>query len=251
MEINYKQFNLEIKNLQNDGSFEGYVAVYNNIDFGNDVFDSKAFDGEDLNKFFPLLADHDTKKVIGKFRVQPDSHGLKMVDAKFNLMRDELTKNYLVPLAAEKYANLKNGDISGFSVGYGVSHSDCESKSIENKTCRLIKKATLMEGSVVTFPMNDKARLESIKSNEAKEMKSLDECASLSDMESFLKQLKLGEKDITNTISKTIISKVKEFSNQRDAEEKKALREVEEKANALTALTSLKELTNFINQNNK
>jgi len=239
MELNYKQFTLEIKSLQEDGSFEAYVAAFNNIDFGNDIFDAKAFSEEPSGKFYPLLADHDTKKPIGKFRIEPDEYGLKMVDAKFNLMRDPITQNYLVPNAAEKYANLKNGDISGFSVGYELDKKNCEIKMVDGKRCRMIKKSTLMEGSVVTFPMNDKARLTAIKSmlkdtqldeedraeikellNPEKDDKNFKEVNSLKDIESVLK-----ESGFSNTEAKTLISKVKEFS--RD-EKEQSLRDAEQ-----------------------
>jgi HK97 family phage prohead protease len=163
MELSYKQFTLEIKELKEDGSFEGYVAAFNNIDFGNDILDSKAFEEEPAGKYYSLLADHDTKKPIGKFQIEFDNYGVKFKNARFNLMRDERTGAFLVPMAAEKYANLKNGDISGFSMGYMTKSDDCEFKTVEGKRCRAIKKAKLMEGSVVTFPMNDKARLTGIK----------------------------------------------------------------------------------------
>ena len=56
------------------------------------------------------------KKPIGKFQIEFDNYGVKFKNAKFNLMRDEKTGNFLVPYAAEKYANLKNGDISGIGL---------------------------------------------------------------------------------------------------------------------------------------
>ena len=264
MEINYKQFPLEIKSLQEDGSFEGYVAVFGNIDYGSDIFDSKAFSDEPAGKFYPLLADHDTRKPIGKFRIEPDQYGLKMVDAKFNLMRDPITQNYLVPNAAEKYANLKNGDISGFSVGYNVGQKDCEMKTMDGKICRVIKKSKLMEGSVVTFPMNDKARLTAIKNmlqdvhlddadkteifqilNPEKEDKNFSELASLKDIETTLKESGFSGKE-----AKTLISKVKEFSkkDQCDVEFEesiKALRDAADQIAFSNILTSLKSGINF------
>ncbi len=163
MELSYKQFTLEVKELKEDGSFEGYVAAFNNIDFGNDILDPKAFEDEPAGKTYPLLADHDTKKAIGNYKIEIDNYGVKFKNARFNLMRDEKTGAFLVPMAAEKYANLKNGDISGFSMGYMTKSDDCEFKTVEGKRCRAINKAQLMEGSVVTFPMNDKARLTGIK----------------------------------------------------------------------------------------
>jgi len=237
MELNYKQFILEIKSLQEDGSFEGYVAAFGNIDFGDDIFEASAFNDEPFGKFYPLLADHDTRKPIGKFQIEIDNYGVKFKNAKFNLMRDETTGNYLVPNAAEKYANLKNGDISGFSVGYEME--DCEFKTIGEKRCRIITKAKLFEGSVVTFPMNDKARLTAIKSmlkdaqldekdraeikellNPEKDDKNFKEVNSLKDIESVLK-----ESGFSNTEAKTLISKVKEFS--RD-EKEQSLRDAEQ-----------------------
>ena len=264
MELNYKQFTLEIKSLQEDGSFEGYVAAFNNIDFGNDIFDAKAFSEEPAGKFYPLLAHHDTKRPIGKFRIEPDEYGLKMVDAKFNLMRDPITQNYLVPSAAELYANLKNGDISGFSLGYSVDSKNCESKMIDGNRCRVIKKAKFMEGSPVTFPMNDKARLTAIKSmlkdvhldeedkteikeilNPEKEDKNFSEATSLKDIESILK-----ESGFSNTEAKTLISKVKEFSKKDQCdvgfeESIKALRDATNKIAFSNTLTSLKSGINF------
>lgn len=233
MDINYKQFTLEIKSLQEDGSFEGYVAAFGNIDFGDDIFEASAFNDEPTGKFYPLLADHDTRKPIGKFQIEIDNYGVKFKNAKFNLMRDETTGNYLVPNAAEKYANLKNGDISGFSVGYGVE--DCEFKTIGEKRCRIITKAKLFEGSVVTFPMNDKARLTAIKSmlqnldeaekkeikeilNPEKEDKDFSEITSLKDIETLLKMP--NPDGFSCKDAKTVISKVKEFSRDEKEETK-------------------------------
>lgn len=164
MNLSYKQCSVNLtKELSEDGSFEGYVAVFNNRDFGGDIIDPSAFNAEPVGKSYPLLSDHETKSVIGNYKISIDSYGVKMSPAKFNLMRDEKTGSYMVRKAAEKYANLKNGDISGFSIGYMIDENGCEFKEIDGKRCRIIKKATLMEGSVVTFPMNDKARLTAIK----------------------------------------------------------------------------------------
>lgn len=96
-----------------------------------------------------------------------------------------------------------------------------------------------MEGSVVTFPMNDKARLTAIKSmlkdaqldeedraeikellNPEKDDKNFKEVNSLKDIESILK-----ESGFSNTEAKTLISKVKEFS--RD-EKEQSLRDAEQ-----------------------
>lgn len=205
----YKQANIELKKLftekgNDEGSFEAYLAVYNNIDFGDDIIDPQAFNNEPAEKKYPLLADHDTKTVIGHFTALSDGYGLK-INGKINLSTKDGTDIILVPKAAEKYANLKNGDISGFSVGYIPKEIDW--KEIDGKKIRIIKKAQLMEGSVVTFPMNEKARLLSIKS--------IEETTSLKEVERILKDNGFSIKD-----SKTVISKIKEFSPRDEEEEK-------------------------------
>lgn len=228
MDICYKQANFQLtKSLSDEGSFEAYVAAYNNIDFGDDIIDPQAFSDEPAGKSYPFLSDHETRTVVGNFKAISDGYGLKMTDAKFNLMRDPETKNFLVPKAAEKYANLKNGDISGFSVGYIPTEVDW--KDVDGKRIRVIRKAKLMEGSVVTFPMNDKARLLAIKSKsenktEKEENNSLEEIKSLKEIEKTLK-----EKGFSSKEAKTLISKIKEFS-PRDEEEHRE----EEKCDALT-----------------
>lgn len=252
MDICYKQANFQLtKSLSDEGSFEAYVAAYNNIDFGDDIIDPQAFSDEPAGKSYPFLSDHETRTVIGNFKALSDGYGLKMTDAKFNLMRDSQTGNFMVQKAAEKYANLKNGDISGFSVGYVPTEVDW--KEIDGRRVRVIRKAKLMEGSVVTFPMNDKARLLSIKSKEAaKEMgdgesdpqtseiieesanhlstksKNLEEIKSLKEIEKILKEKGFSAKE-----AKTFISKIKEFS-PRDEEETKLDQKEEAKCDALS-----------------
>jgi len=192
----YKQAILEItKSVDEMGNFEAYVAVFNNIDFGGDVILPNAFK-PDSNKFYPLLADHNTTQAIGKFQVMPDSYGLKMVNASFNLTRDPLTNNFMVPLAAEKYANLKNGDISGFSIGY--LENKVSKKQIDKKLIKVIEDGELMEGSVVTFPMNDKARLQSIKAV------------------SPAKELPLAARDV-NWDSNMAIENIREYTDSEEA----------------------------------
>ena len=119
-----------------------------------------------------------------------------------------------------------------------------------------------MEGSVVTFPMNDKARLTAIKSmiedldeaekteikeilNPEKEDKNFSEITSLKDIETTLKESGFSSKE-----AKTLISKVKEFSkkDQCDVEFEesiKALRDAADQIAFSNILTSLKSRINF------
>ena len=100
---------------------------------------------------------------------------------------------------------------------------------------RILKKIDLFEVSLVTKAMNPRALVTGFKS--FKEL----EISSLKDIETFLK-----EGGLSNNESKTLISKIKEFSNQRDAEEK----EVEQRdAEAKELLDNIQNLTNFIKNN--
>lgn len=161
-----KQF--KIKNLSelNDelGYFEADLAVYNNIDYGNDIIEKGSFGNINPNQKFPLLADHDRKIVIGHFFADSSNPDALKIKGYFNFARDPETKALLVPKAGEKYANLKSGDISGFSGGFLCDINGIKIEEVDGKRItRITKGAVLKEGSVVTFPMNDKARLNYIK----------------------------------------------------------------------------------------
>jgi hypothetical protein len=180
----------------------------------------------------------------------PDSYGLKMVNASFNLTRDPVTNNFMVPVAAEKYANLKNGDISGFSIGYIIHKSS--RKEIDKKSIKVIEDAELMEGSVVTFPMNDKARLQSIKSID------LSEIDNIREIEGVLKAKGFGKDEAKTIISRVKDIHLKEISAKRDAEaEELKGRDAETKNEDLpqtdvsAIVAALREATNSIKNNNE
>lgn len=142
---------MEFKALSDDeGTFEAYLSVFNNVDRGYDKVATGAFNdtikarGE---KPFPLLYQHDSDDVIGGFMAVEDNVGLKMLGS-FNLD---------VQLAREAYSNAKKGYLTGFSMGYTVKDYAFEDE------IRVLQKVDLWEGSIVTFPMNEAAQLTSIK----------------------------------------------------------------------------------------
>mgnify|MGYP003642445718 CR=1 FL=1 len=255
----------EIKNLDelNDtlGYFEADLAVYGNIDFSNDIIDKGAFGNIDPQKKFPLLADHDTRTVIGHFLADSMSQDALKIKGYFNFSRDPETKSLLVPKAGEKYANLKSGDISGFSVGFLYEKCSCTVEEIDGmEVRRMTKSLELKEGSVVTFPMNEKATLNNIKADDTKDFinnndkimiqelndtnkeaqtksKSLDEIKSvknIEDIEDILKDYGFSCKG-----AKIIISKVKSFKESEPRDEVQAKDKDEGKRDAnLKSLSS-------------
>ena len=219
----------EIKNLGelNDtlGYFEADLAVYGNVDQGNEIIEFGAFGDINSTKKFPLLADHDTRKVIGHFFADSTNTKALKIKGYLNFARDSETKSLLVPKAGEKYANLKNGDISGFSVGFVCSKGCSIFEEINGTDIRrFTKNLQLREGSVVTFAMNERAELGLIKSEDvtnnidktmSKELnnnkielktKNLEKIKSIKDAEEILKEYGFSSKG-----AKTIISKIKSF----------------------------------------
>ena len=152
----------ELKSVDTDeenmGMFEGYGSVFNNTDLGNDVILPGAFT-KSLNKTGPkgvkLLYQHKTDMPIGVFEsIEEDKRGLK-VRGKLALKTQ---------LGREAYELMKMGALDGLSIGFRVSpkgHSyDAKGKR------RMIKEVELMEISLVTFPMNPRAKIRSVKGAE-------------------------------------------------------------------------------------
>lgn len=143
---------MEFKSIDDaNGEFQGYVSVFNNVDFGGDVVAESAFDAEianNPNKLYPLLHSHDSRRPCGGFKILKDNYGLKM-NGFFDLN---------VKDGAECYSLAKKGVMTGFSIGYSVKEIE-----LQDDGTRVLKEINLYEGSIVVFPMNDAARLTGIK----------------------------------------------------------------------------------------
>lgn len=135
-----KDFRFELKAVNEDGTFEGYLSVFDVVDLGGDLVEKGAFTKtikEAEGGFVPMLWQHDSSKPIGKLFLSEDEYGLKV--------KGELT--LAVSQAQEAYALLKAGVIRGLSIGYKAIRKQME------KGVRHLKEVKLFEGSVVTFPM--------------------------------------------------------------------------------------------------
>lgn len=156
-----KSLPFEIKSVGDDGAFEGYAAVFGNLDSWNDIIEAGAFTAtlkeHKKKKTMPaLLWYHDVKQPIGVWEsMKEDSHGLFV---QGRLLHADVQK------AGELYALLKAGAISGMSIGYWA-----RDYSVDEKTwIRTLKKIDLLEASLVTFPANDQARVTGVKSIDIK-----------------------------------------------------------------------------------
>jgi HK97 family phage prohead protease len=145
-----KDFKFELKAMSDDGTFEGYLSVFDVVDLGGDLVEKGAFSKtikEANGGFVPMLWQHDEKKPIGKLYLSEDDYGLKV--------RGELALG--VAQADEAYMLLKSGVVRGLSIGYKAIRKQVE------KGIRHLKEVALFEGSVVTFPMLPLAQVTAVK----------------------------------------------------------------------------------------
>jgi HK97 family phage prohead protease len=141
---------LELKAGASEGTFEGYGAIFGNVDRDGDTVARGAF-AESLKARLPMLLwQHDAKSPIGRFdEVREDERGL--------YVRGRLSMS---GRGAEAYELLRMGALDGLSIGFVTREATRDAAT----GTRTILKADLMEISLVTFPANELARITSVKS---------------------------------------------------------------------------------------
>ena len=156
MEMESKRLPFKLQASDDNGVFEGYAAVFGNKDAWDDIIAPGAFaktlQQHKSRKTMPaLLWQHDSRQPIGVWEsMKEDEKGLLV---KGRLLKEDIHR------AREAYALLKAGALSGMSIGYFA-----RDYSMDEKTgVRTLKDIELVEASLVTFPANDKARVDSVK----------------------------------------------------------------------------------------
>jgi len=152
MEIKKKNVTFELKLLSDEGIFEGYGAVFGNVDSYRDVILPGAFKSflAESKKSVPLLWQHDAREVIGTVSgMKEDDHGL--------LMNGNLAIK--TQRGAETYELLKMGALDGLSIGYSVKSE----RHDKEQNLNYLEEVKLWEISVVTFPANELARVGAVK----------------------------------------------------------------------------------------
>lgn len=158
MELERKSLPFEVKAIGESGTFEGYAAVFGNVDAWDDIVEAGSFksslrEHKKAGTMPALLWQHDSRQPIGVWEsMQEDGHGLFV---KGRLLKADVQK------AGEAYALLQAGALSGMSIGYIA-----RDYSVDEKTwVRTLKKVDLMEASLVTFPANASARVTGVKAS--------------------------------------------------------------------------------------
>lgn len=213
-EMKYLETSFEVKKLDKNGVFEGYGSVFGVEDFGSDIVVKGAFlrsleELKSKGKKIPILWQHSSKHPLGVYEeVKEDEHGLFV---RGRLLVDDVAK------AKEAYALMKVGAVTGLSIGYSVKKYEID----EDNNVRKLTDVDLLEISSVTFPMNDDARINAVKSK-----LNNGDLPSLKEFEGFLREAGFSKTEATAIASKGLSHLLRSESAQP------------QKANFIEALSS-------------
>lgn len=136
------------------GHFEGYASVFNVVDRGNDLIQPGAFKSSLLDRGIQgvkFLWQHDPKEPVGILdEIYEDAKGLYV---RGRLILD-------VERAREAYQLLGAGALDGLSIGFHTLKSVQRADGV-----RILRELDLWEISLVTFPMNEQARISAFKTD--------------------------------------------------------------------------------------
>lgn len=146
-------FALELKAVSETGLLEGYASTFGERDLGGDIVVAGAF-GKSLRtrgaKGVKMFADHDPSKRIGVWtEIDEDEKGLKV---KGQLLTEKA-------IGRDAYIDVKSGALDGLSVGFRIKLDSYDGR----RKARMLKELDLLEISLVPFPMNEGARVTSVK----------------------------------------------------------------------------------------
>jgi HK97 family phage prohead protease len=149
-------FELDTKAVSDQGAFTGYASIFGNEDQGRDIVLPGAFlkslERRPASRV-KMLRQHDTAEPIGIWtELREDTKGL------------QATGQLILETAKgrETHALLRAGALDGLSIGF----KSVRDRFDRTKSARLIEEADLWEISVVTFPMNPRATVSAVKSQE-------------------------------------------------------------------------------------
>lgn len=145
METKFREFKADVSE---EGVISGYASRFGMVDLGGDAIEPGAY-SEALKRRQPaMLWQHDPASPIGVWKAQEDEKGL--------FVEGQIAVN--TSLGRDAYELAKIGALKGLSIGYQVK------KAQKRGDGRLLKELDLFEVSLVTFPMQQEAQLESVKS---------------------------------------------------------------------------------------
>jgi HK97 family phage prohead protease len=158
-----KDFAFELKAVSDKGIIEGYASTFGNVDSAGDIIAPGAFartlaSWNAKGQPVPVLWQHDAYEPIGAtVSISEDERGLRV---KAQLVLD-------VQQAREALALAKARVLGGMSIGFSVPAVAADGKDAvdydEGLRARVFREVRLWEYSLVTFPANEQATIESAK----------------------------------------------------------------------------------------
>jgi len=155
--MKHTPFPLKIKTLDDAGRIEGVAAGYGNVDLAGDTFAPGAFKDSlathrERGTSPAMLLHHDMQRPVGRWETFSETSDGLFVTGKLAIG---------VPDGDIAYALLREGALTGISVGYQYKTADAKSQAAGGL---LLRKAELLEASLVAVPCNPLAQVSSVKS---------------------------------------------------------------------------------------
>lgn len=157
MKIEHKTFAMELKEVQKSGAFSGYLSVFGNVDSYREMVMPGAFsetlaEWNTKGRLPPILWQHRSGEPIGPFtKMHEDNKGLYV---EGRLLIEDLQR------AKEAHVLMEHKVVSGMSIGFETVGEEIDKQN----RIRKLTKVKLWEGSIVTFPANEEAQVEAVKS---------------------------------------------------------------------------------------
>lgn len=160
--IEHKNLKFRIKSIDSSGRFEGYAAVFGNVDHVGDMIEPGAFTKtlRENNGRFPILDQHAFSREIGFTEdAYEDSKGLYITG---QLYIDDADPRNEIPEARAAYVRMKRrqelGRPMGLSIGYRTIVETMRGD------VRVLKEVKLYEISTTPIPANELAGVTYVKS---------------------------------------------------------------------------------------
>ena len=148
-----KLVDVAIDGVDEAGTFEGYASLFDRLDMSRDIVERGAFARALAKKGaggIRMLFQHDPAQPIGIWtEIAEDAFGLKV--------RGRLSAGSAK--GREVRDLIRDGALDGLSIGFKVARGHTDPKT----GIRHIREADLWEISVVTFPMQEGARIAAAK----------------------------------------------------------------------------------------
>lgn len=162
-EFGFAAFDFDTKAVSAEGEFVGYGAVFNNQDMGRDIIMPGAFTKSLTRRpasQVKMLRQHNSDEPIGIWTdLSEDGKGLR---AKGKLILETVK-------GAETYALMRAGALDGLSIGF----RSVKDRFDRAKGVRYLEELDVPEISIVTFPLNPRATVSTVKGHDPERARAL------------------------------------------------------------------------------